>query len=305
MLFVFRNFSRGKWLASAEISEVPQATKIDIKVPRPWKIKAGQYIYLTIPAAGFTSAIQSHPFMIAWWVRNGDGLTISLLVKTRRGFTTQLSGLAKRPLTAFIDGPYGIEHELGEFGTVIMFATGIGIAAHMPYIKDLVSGYNSCEVRTHRILLVWQLEMESHQQWVKDWMDEVIEMDTGRILEIELYVLKRSNPVQLEDMDNTLMKHNLTDPKIVLYGTHQKIHKIFAPANVRSILNGEMTTRKGSLIVSACANKAMSMNIRNTIQQGMDEQMRFIELEFQPSLHSNTTSAVSDDSMDFACAGLA
>lgn len=160
MLFVFRNFSRGKWLASAEISEVPQATKIDIKVPRPWKIKAGQYIYLTIPAAGFTSAIQSHPFMIAWWVRNGDGLTISLLVKTRRGFTTQLSGLAKRPLTAFIDGPYGIEHKLGEFGTVIMFATGIGIAAHMPYIKDLVSGYNSCEVRTHRILLVWQLEME-------------------------------------------------------------------------------------------------------------------------------------------------
>lgn len=133
--------------------------------------------------------------------------------------------------------------------------------------------------------------------------------------------MKRSNPVQLEDMDNTLMKHNLTDPKIVLYGTHQKIHKIFAPANVHSILNGEMTTRKGSLIVSgkslkiqrkfgtlipkACANKAMSMNIRNTIQQGMDEQMRFIELEFQPSLHRNTTSAVSDDSMDFACAGLA
>ncbi|KAK6609667.1 ferric reductase like transmembrane component [Botrytis cinerea] len=243
--------------------------------------------------------------MIAWWVRNGDGLTISLLVKTRRGFTSQLSGLVGRPSTALIDGPYGREHDLGKFGTVVMFATGIGIAAHMPYIKDLVSGYNSCEVRTRRILLVWQLEMEAHQQWVKDWMDEVIEMDTGRILEIELYVLKRSNHVQLEDMDDILKKHNLTDPKIVLYGTHQKIHKIFAPANVRGILNGEMSARKGSLAISVCANKAMCLNIRNIVQKGMDNQMRLIELEFQPSLHSKITSVISDDSMDFSCAGLA
>ena len=30
----------------------------------------------------------------------------------------------------------------------------------MSYIKDLVRGYNSCEVRTCHILLVWQLDSE-------------------------------------------------------------------------------------------------------------------------------------------------
>ncbi len=98
--------------------------------------------------------------MIVWWERTGDGLTISLLVKPRRGFTRKLGGITNRRLAAFIDGPYGPEHNFGEYGTVLMFATGIGIAGHMSYIKDLVRGYNSCEVRTRRIVLVWQLDDE-------------------------------------------------------------------------------------------------------------------------------------------------
>jgi hypothetical protein len=52
------------------------------------------------------------------------------------------------------------------------------------------------------------------------------------------------------DMENVLDKHNLVDPKIVLYGTHQKIHKIFASPNIRDILSGEFRTRKGDLVVS-------------------------------------------------------
>jgi predicted ferric reductase len=166
-IFLLRNFVRGK--AIAEVTKLQQAMKVAIKVPRPWNVKAGQYIFLTIPAAGITTTFQSHPFMIAWWDRSSDGLTISLLVKPRRGFTGQLLRMADQKLTVFIDGPFGLQHNLGVFGTVIMFATGIGIAGHMPYIKELVSGYNNCEVRTRRIVLIWQLDVECKCQFKRIW----------------------------------------------------------------------------------------------------------------------------------------
>ena len=165
--FIFRNFALGRSMATAKITQHSGAMQVNIKVPRPWEVKPGQYIFLTIPAAGITSVLQSHPFMIAWWERNGDGLTISLLIKPRRGFTRKLGGITNRDHLAFIDGPYGPDHAFGEYGTVLMFATGIGIAGHMSYIKDLVRGYNSCEVRTRRIVLVWQLDDEGEASLIR------------------------------------------------------------------------------------------------------------------------------------------
>ena len=99
--------------------------------------------------------------MISWWDWNKEGLLIiSLLVKSRTGFTRQLDRYTDRKLLTFIDGPYGIQHVFGDYRTVVMFATGIGIAGHMPYIKDLLSGYHNCQVKTQRILLVWQINKE-------------------------------------------------------------------------------------------------------------------------------------------------
>jgi NAD(P)H-flavin reductase len=81
-------------------------------------------------------------------------------VQRRAGFTAALDRHVKRQLLAFIDGPYSAPHNFGEYGTVVMLASGIGIAGHMPYIKELISGYNSCEVRTRRVLVVWQVDEE-------------------------------------------------------------------------------------------------------------------------------------------------
>ena len=51
-------------------------------------------------------------------------------------FTAELDRHTNKNLLAFIDGPYGVRHDFGEYGTVVMFASGIGIAGHIPYIKD-------------------------------------------------------------------------------------------------------------------------------------------------------------------------
>jgi predicted ferric reductase len=171
-MFAFRNFVIGRPFATAvatrlsnsypsDLVDPSNVLRVDITVPRKWRVRAGQYIFLSIPRLGVLTGLRGHPFMISWWDWSRKGLTISLLVKSRTGFTGELDRHTNKELLAFIDGPYGIQHRFGDYGTVIMLATGIGIAGHIPYIKDLISGYNNCEVRTRRILLVWQISKES------------------------------------------------------------------------------------------------------------------------------------------------
>lgn len=157
--FGYRNFVLGRPFATATVvSDNREVTQVHVSVPRPWRVKPGQFIFLSIPKLGVFTGLRGHPFMISWWEHDQRGLTLSLLVKSRAGFTAELDRHTDKPLQAFIDGPYGVQHDFGEYETVIMFATGIGIAGCIPYIKDLLLGYNSCEVRTRRIRVAWEIK---------------------------------------------------------------------------------------------------------------------------------------------------
>jgi predicted ferric reductase len=169
--FAFRNVVFGRPFAKAiakrlsnkdplnqSIIDPSNVLQVDVTVPRPWHVEAGQSVYLSIPRLGIFTGLRGHPFIVTWWERDQHGLTISLLVKVRVGFTAELDRHTNKELGAFIDGPYGIRHGFGEYGTVIMFATGIGIAGHIPYIKELISGYNNCVVKTRRIRLIWEIK---------------------------------------------------------------------------------------------------------------------------------------------------
>ncbi|KAI9889392.1 MAG: hypothetical protein M1814_005328 [Vezdaea aestivalis] len=141
-MFIFRNFVFGHPIARAQISQLINAIQIDLIVPRPWKIHAGQYIFLTIPR----------------WNEDPRESKICLLVKPQRGFTSKLTRNTDYPMRAFLDGPYGLRHKFGDFGTVLIFASGIGVAGQPPHVKELIAGYNNFEVRTRRIALFWQID---------------------------------------------------------------------------------------------------------------------------------------------------
>ena len=59
---------------------------------------------------------------------------------------------------ALFSGPHGAGVSAGDYGKVLMVATGFGIAAQLPYLKELVSGFNDYRIRTREIRLVWQLQ---------------------------------------------------------------------------------------------------------------------------------------------------
>jgi predicted ferric reductase len=134
---------------------------------RPWKVQAGERVNLWVPSAGLFSLFQMHPFVVAWWDNKDMGslASITLLVRPRFGFTSRLKDLSDTRHAAWIDGPYGpnrivnmTRSKIPDFGHLFMIATGIGVAAQIPYMKQLVEGYRHGAVRTQRITLIWQLD---------------------------------------------------------------------------------------------------------------------------------------------------
>jgi NAD(P)H-flavin reductase len=69
-------------------------------------------------------------------------------------------------LRAIIEGPYGKEIHLDEYGTVLLFVTGISIASQLPYIKQLLENFHNYDAKTRRIALFWQVDSRGRPQLI-------------------------------------------------------------------------------------------------------------------------------------------
>ena len=139
------------------------ALRVSLVTPRPWKVHVGQYVYIWIPDISFWSFLQSHPYMISWWetTREGTSRELFLLMRLKRGFTQHLAErTGDSDLWAYIDGPYGPRDDI-HYGTVLLFATGIGTAALIPFVKQLLEAFHDARVCITKIILVLQLDKES------------------------------------------------------------------------------------------------------------------------------------------------
>ena len=145
----------------AHITKAGSAVRIRVSLQRRLRIRAGQYINLWIPSISFWSFVQSHPFVVISWAEGAQD-TLELLIEPRGGLTRELWHYAKdrpsiHPFVMF-SGPHGQGIAVEEYETILMVASGFGIAAQLPYLKRLIHGYNTREVRIRRIRLVWQIE---------------------------------------------------------------------------------------------------------------------------------------------------
>ncbi len=133
-------------------------------------------MFLYMPSVGVWTC---HPFSVAWSDEEENptsekGLamsrqdvlatkktTMSLIIRRRTGFTTKLHRRAERAadgkvvVQAFVEGPYGGLHVLQSYGTVMMFAGGVGITHQIPHVRELVAGFANSTVAARRVVLVW------------------------------------------------------------------------------------------------------------------------------------------------------
>ena len=157
--FIYRNFVLGRAGPQLQLTRHDGCVQANLQVPRPWQVKAGQYVNLWIPSVRL---LQSHPYTIVSWTES----CLTFLVEPHDGFSNALlsgalaqeqSGNSQPIRRAFFTGPHGSCVSMGEYGSILMFASGFGIAALLPHVKEVIRGYNQCKVRTRRIHLVWQL----------------------------------------------------------------------------------------------------------------------------------------------------
>lgn len=190
---IYRNVGSGRRHVRLNVQPfMGDVTLITLFLPQPWAVRAGQRINLGVPKVGIFYVVQAHPFAISWWENDlkGRAISISILLRPRSGFTRKLFDHIKpnEGCGAWIDGPFGpssvgwkLNGRVGDYGHVFMVTTGIGIAAQLPYIKELLDGHDKAEVPTQRISLVWQLDQLGDWESARDLLQMLVRQDNGYV----------------------------------------------------------------------------------------------------------------------------
>lgn len=244
------------------------ACRVTVTMARPWNFKPGQHAYLYMPSIGL---LTSHPFSTAWSedatdlaedkleVGRQDVLErrksqISFVVRARTGFTNTLYRKAvdspdgRLVTSCFVEGPYGGHHQMHSYGTVILFAGGVGIAHQVPYVRDLVVGYSNGTVATRKVVLVWVIQSPEHLEWIRPWMTEILAMEHRReVLRIMLFVSRPRSTKEIHSPSAT-------------------VQMFPGRPNVETLLGIEMEQQIGTMAVSVCGPGAFSDEVRRAVR---------------------------------------
>ncbi|KAK4039703.1 ferric reductase like transmembrane component-domain-containing protein [Parachaetomium inaequale] len=249
------------------------ACRVTVNMARPWAFKPGQHAYLYMPTIGFW---QSHPFTVAWSdeadaphhaadggeklpVRRQDVLaakktTLSFIIRGRTGFTGALYSRAashpdgKMVTRCLVEGPYRGSSRFHSYGTVMLFAGGVGITQAVPHVRDLVAGFSNGTVATRKVVMVWTIQSPEHLEWIRPWMTEVLGMEKRReVLKIMLFVSRPRSTKEIHSPSST-------------------VQMFPGRPNIDTLLGMEMESQVGTMAVSVCGPGALSDEVRRAVR---------------------------------------
>lgn len=201
--------------------------------------------------------------------RTNTVTSLSLIMRARAGMTRKLYDKASAsPNSTFqtwgaIEGPYGGHESMASYGTVVLFAGGVGITHCVGYVHHLLSRYQQGTTSVQRILLIWSVPNTEALEWVRVWMDQILRMEGRRdVLRIQLFVTKPRH--RGEVISNT--------------GSVQMFPGRCNPATV---LEKEMHERIGAVGVTVCGPGAFADSVRAAVRGVVTEgAVDFVEEAF-------------------------
>ncbi|KAH8708564.1 ferric reductase [Phaeosphaeriaceae sp. PMI808] len=259
----------------ADVEVLPgDALRVTVRMARPWSFRPGQHAYLYMPSIGLWT---NHPFSVAWSEEEQDlasssgiadekGLpmsrqdileqnktSMSFIIRRRTGFTDKLfqkadlSAAGRFSTSAFVEGPYGGE-DLSSYGTVMLWAAGIGITHQVPHVRDLVAGYANGTVATRRLTLVWIIQSPEHLEWIRTWMTQILSMPRRReILKILLFVTRPRRQGEIHSPSSS-------------------VQMFPGRPNVQSLVDQEMQEGIGAACVSTCSTGSLADELRRAVR---------------------------------------
>lgn len=291
----YYNLSYRHGLTRVVVEAMPgEASRLTLTLARPWRPRPGCHVHLFIPRLAFWD---SHPFSVAWsdtpngeatspTKKSGDlpmaekddtgkapsktptSTSISLICRARTGFTRAMyrraSAMPNGRFTAYaaIEGPYGGHEKLNSYGTVILFAGGVGITHQVMFVRELVKAYKEGTAAVQKLLLVWTIPDTECLEWVRHWMDEILYMPRRReVLRICVFVT-RPKGGQVRSASETVQ----------MFPGRPKIPEI---------MDKEVKERVGAVVVQCCAAGAFADDVRAAVRPKVqDGVVDFIEEAF-------------------------
>ncbi|MCJ1274622.1 hypothetical protein MMC21_002419 [Puttea exsequens] len=255
-----------------------EACRVTMELVRPWRFQPGCHCYLYVPTVSFW---MSHPFSVAWSETRATHsiedeklpsrkssadltpanttTTVSLIIAKRTGMTAALFNKARNckngTLTTWgmVEGPYGGIDRLHSYGTVVLFAAGVGITHQIGHVRDILQGHAAGTVATQKVTLVWSVRNTETLEWVRPWMDEILQMPNRKqVLKVLLFVTKPRSAREVVSRSETVqMFPGRCQPKVVL--------------------GKEMGARVGAMGVTVCGPGAFADEVRSAVREVVEE----------------------------------
>lgn len=179
---------------------------------------------------------------------------IHFVIAKRTGMTAKLYNLAASSptgvisLSGIVEGPYGGNDSLHSYGTVVLFAAGVGITHQIGHVRELLRGAADATTATRKIVLVWTVKNTETLEWVRPFMDECLGMPKRKqVLKIMLFVTRpRSKREVTSRSETVLMFPGRCDPT--------------------TILRKEMKDRQGAMAVTVCGPGVFADDVRAAVR---------------------------------------
>ena len=183
--------------------------------------------------------------------------TVSLLTAARTGMTRALYARAaaaptrRLHLRGALEGPYGSLESLRSYGTLVLFAGGVGITHLLPHLRDLLARAHPPARRTvaaRRVLLVWTVRDATALAWVRPWMDQLLAMPGRReLLRVQIYVTRPKSGREV--------------------GSPSERVRMFAGRpRAAVIVRDEVRERVGGMCVGVCGPGALADDVRSAVR---------------------------------------
>ncbi|KAL2351443.1 putative FRE ferric reductase-like transmembrane component [Cryomyces antarcticus] len=197
--------------------------------------------------SAFAAALDAAP--------EADRTSVSLIMRAQTGMTRTLYNRAlAAPTGVFstwgaIEGPYGGHESLASYGTLLLFAGGVGITHQISFVRSLVAAYDVGTVSTRKITLVWSVPTTECLEWVRPWMDEILKMPARRaVLRILLFVTKPRSRQEIVSGTGT-------------------VQMFPGRCNPHTILDKEVLERVGAMAVTVCGPGAFADAVRAAVRR--------------------------------------
>ena len=170
---------------------------------------------------------------------------------------------------------------LHSYGTVLLFAGGIGITHQVPHVRDLVAGYGNATVAARRVVLVWVIQSPGesssilflplplffsppslpllsspshvycleHLEWIRPWMTTILALEGRRdILKIMLFVTRPRTTQEIRSPSET-------------------VQMLPGRPDINTLIDNEMQGQVGAMAVSVCGTGSLSDDVRQAVRR--------------------------------------